>query len=631
MIANSKGNIGIAIVIAIIAVLSGVALAAVAFNDSSAFRKQLDGVQQFHLLRSEVGRGRLLAGHFENVPNPPAQTVLPNRSVRVDFGKHRTVYNARTKLDVLDLTSDDTGFWIRSLITGVRGEGSFMDPEKKSPVKRYGENIIRSLQTMALFHYFTDSETYFDDRLGGIVFHQGDIIHGRVHSNTDIYMRRNSWPEFHGLVSTGGKLRVSGGGTNYPREQIILGPEPGLIENYPEIAFDPTAELVRQHGTMLFGGDERDDQIAYVEVDGAAYEMMVGTVVTDEHPQEWIEGVNKFTIYDSYPPYGPVGQEIGVNYIPVTDTLWERMPGGTVLNTSIFVPMELWISGTFSGRQTWASSHKIYLKDDLLYQNTTPGQRPDGIDDYGEQTLPVNRTDYLGVISEEQIRIKYGHWCPIDSVRYKPNTEDIYMYGAYCAIGESPDAWKDGVITIDYWRPKGSTPPQYWRGEFFEKIDLHLFNYPTSPMNPWPQGLDYPWYNPIWPEPGALVNVPGLPSWTPNPHDASEVVENRGIIYVFGSLAQRRRGAVGFPPGNMFDTGIWDIYNEINPNSAPTYGTHAPNRVGYDKRYTEDRRFERTGPPHYPLIRFEGYETEELRDLGYITERWVFRSPPSNF
>ena len=619
------GNLGIAIVIALIAVLSGVSLAAVAFADSNSFRLQLDGIQQFHLLRSEVGRGRLIAGHFDNMPTPPIQSVLPTRSVEVSFGNHRTVYRARTKLDIYNY-EDATGYYIRSLITANRGEANLFNPDLQSPVKRYGENRILSLQTIALFHYFTDVDRTLDDRVGGIVFYGGDIIHGRLHSNSEItinYGMAGAWPQFYGLVSTGETIRPASG---WSEEEVFFG---GLIENHPRIAFEPTADLVRQRGRHLFGGDERDDAIAYVTVDGSIYELFLGEVVT-ETPTEWIEGYNQFTVYSSYPPYGPVGNVIGVNQIPKTDTLWTPMAAGSLQESSIFVPMELWISGNFSGRQTWASSHNVYLKGDLTYVNTPVGDRPDGIDEDGEQTLPVNRTDYLGIIAENCIYIQYGHWSPADSMRHKPNTESIYMYGAYAAVGESEFPWYDGVFTFQYERPKGSTPPQYWRGEYFKYIDLHLFRYPTTSMNPWPTGMDYPWYNPIWPEPGVLRNVPGLPGWTPNPHNADEVVEWRDYIYIFGSIAQRRRGIVAWPGGG-FSAGIWDIDNTINPGTPPTYGQAAPSWVGYDKRYTTDLRLERTGPPHYPVIRLEGYETEELRDLGYATLGWVFKSPPDGF
>ena len=620
---------GIAIVIVIIAVLSGVSLSSVAFMDTHSFRQQLDGLQQFHFLRSEVGRGRLLASHIETMEHPSQHTVLPLRLMNVEFGSHRTLYKARTKMDLLDSGESGEGFLIRSLITAVRGRDDTTNPDYQSPVKRYGENVIRSLQTLAIFHYFSDIDRERDDVPGNIRFFQGDIIHGRVHSNTDIYMRSGSWPEFHGLVTTAGVIRVyPGGGTNFPEEEIFFG---GLIENYYRVRFDATADYVRRNAQNPLGTVERDDQIAYVTVDGAAFVIWVGTVQESYGPP-WIEGKNQFTIYNSYPPYGPVGDEIGVNRIAEVDTMWTSATGGTVRDgQSVFIPMELWISGTFKGRQTWGSSHDIYLKGDLLYEHTDRGEPPDGVDEDGEQTLVVNHYDYLGIISEESIIIQYGHKDPRDSVRYRPNTDDIYMYGAYCAVGEADEPWNDGIFTFQYQFPKGSTPAQWWRGEWFKNIDLHLFSYPTSVQEPWPLGMDYPWYNPLWPEPGPLYGLG--PDFTPNPHNAPTVVQLRGAIHLFGSVAQRRRGYVRRSGGTDFDTGLWDVENVIEPDTPPRYGAPPPSigPSGYDKRYTYDTRFDVTGPPDFPLVIFEGYETMDLMDLGHATISWVFKTPPSNF
>ncbi len=452
------------------------------------------------------------------------------------------------------------------------------------------------------FHQYSDIFRTLDDVPGNIRYFAGDIIYGRVHSNTDIWIRANSWPTFHGLVTTAGRVRVyPGGGTDYPEEQIFRG---GLGENFPTMELPAYAQDVRKYGTKLFGGNERDDAIAHVTVEGTSYELRVGEIVvedTEDPDFEWIEGNNQFTIYDNYPPYGPVGEVVGVNQIPKTDTLWGEPIEGTLAQSSIFVPMELWISGNFADKQTWASSHDIYLKDDLTYEGTQPGLRPDGFDNQGNQTLPINPSDYLGIISEESIYIQYGHFCPVDSVRKRPNVNDFYMYGSYFALGKGENAWEDGIITFQYQFPKGSTPPQYFMGEYYDNIDLHRFHYPTTVLDPWPLGLDYPWYNPLWPEPGDIYGFAGFPQ-TPNPHNAPEIVKLRGSIWLFGSMAQRRRGYVRRSGNPDFDTGLWDIENEIEPNTPPRYGAPPPGigPAGYEKRYHSDHRLKHTTAPHLP-------------------------------
>ena len=628
MIKSQKGSLGIAIVIVIIGALSGISLSSVAFRDTHNFRNELDAIQQFHLLRSEVGRARLVASIFEGQDNPPPEAVLPLRNIQINFGNHRTKYTTKTKINTYAQFAQ-TGFLLRTLVTAVRGTGQLVNQEAKSPISRYGENFIQSLQTLAIFHYFSDIDRALDDVDGNIRFFGPDVVHGRVHSNSDIWIRQigggtnNNWPTFYGLVTTSGIIRVyPGGGTNYPEEQIFRG---GLIENYPRVIFDPSAELIRRNGLRPFGSDENAQKIAFVTIDGGSYESWIGTLHTGP--------IEDYTIYSNYPPYGPVGDSIGVNRITRIDTLWAPGPSGSVYNQSIFVPYELWISGQISGPQTWGSADNVYLKGDLTYTNTMVGQPPDGGPDHD---LPVNTTDYLGILSEKSILILYGHRDPQDSIRYRPNTNSIYIYGALCAMGEDNEEANQygifthaGIFTFQYHFPKGATPRQMWQGQWWEKSDLHLRRYPTSAFNPWPPGLDYPWYNPIWPEP-APIFAPGAPygAAIPNPHGTPTAVFLRGVINLFGSVAQRRRGYVRRSGNADYDTNynnpLWHIEEGI-------FGRHTGQPSGYDKDYYFDTRFETVGPPDFPLVKFEGYESDELMDLGYSTLHWKFKTPPTNF
>ena len=627
LLKNQKGSLGIAIVIVIIGVLSGVSLSSVAFRDVRSKRLQLDALQQLHYLRSEVSRARIVISYLEAQGTPPDMIYLPERSMNVSYTDNRTTYRAKTKIETYT-AFDHTGFLIRSLITAFSGTGQLMTEEAKSTFQRYGENFIRSLQTLAIFHYFSDIDRALDDVDGNIRFYGADVIHGRVHSNTDIWIRQagggdnNGWPTFYGLVTTAGVVQVFGGG-QYPEELVFRG---GLIENYPRVVFEPSAALVRQNGNRPLGETGSDNKIGFVTLNGLNYTARIGDIVNVEPPE-------LFTIYDTYPPYGPVGDSIGVNIITRRDTLWSISDGTLANNTSNWIPFELWISGMVRGAQTWASSHNIYIKDDITYENTIPGQPPDG----GPPDLiyPVNNYDYFGLISEQSIYIQYGHYCPIDTVRKKPNTNNIYLYGAYCAMGDAQGETtpngiyaKDGVFTFQYHFPKGSTPNQFYQGEFFTKIDLHRYKYPTSAFDPWPPGLDYPWYNPIWPEPGPVFGVPAIP----NPHGAPTVVFLRGNIYLFGSIAQRRRGFVRRSGNADYDTGIWDIPNHIfGRHTIGLVGTPPGGPTGYDKDYTFDTRFETKGPPDFPLVKFEGYESDEMMDLGYETISWMFKQPPTNF
>lgn len=632
LLKEQRGSLGIAMVIAVIAVLSGVSLASLAFNDSRGLRLQLDALQQFHYIRSEVSRARIVVSSFPEAGAVPEMMYLPIRNIPVSFSNNRTVYRTRTKIESYSVF-DHSGHLIRTLVTAVRGNPSSLGDENQSPVKKYSENFIRSLQTLAIFHYFSDIDRALDDVEGNIRFFGQDVIYGRVHSNTDIWIRQigggnnQGWPTFWGLVTTAGEVRVYGGGT-YDVDQVFRG---GLIENYPRVVFEPTADLVRQNGNRPFGNEASDDKIAFVNIEGLTFTARIGTI-SDIYPPE------EFIIYSSYPPYGPVGDPIGVNYVTMRDTTWVIASGTLQDNTSYWVPFELWISGEVAGKQTWASSHNVYIKDDITYDRTVTGQPPDG---GADGLYPVNDRDYFGLISEESIYIQYGHYCPIDSVRKRPNTQDVYIYGALCAMGDAAGETtpngiyaKDGIFTFQYQFPKGATPDQMAQGEWFTMIDLHRFRYPTSAFDPWPPGLDYPWVNPIWPEPAGVAGVPAIQ----NPHGKPTAVYLRGSIYLFGSVAQRRRGFVRRSGNADYDTGIWDVPNHLfgrhtagltPPVPAPPIPSAGP--TGYDKAYTFDTRFETVGPPDFPLVKFEGYESDEMMDLGFETISWSFKTPRENF
>jgi hypothetical protein len=303
---REKGSIALAMAITIIAVLSGVSLVSVAFRDSNSFRNQLVAVQEFHYLRSEVERGRAAASGFEETTNLPSVLSLPVRKMRVEFGNYRKVYSATTTIS-LNKELAGTGYLIKTLISAATGIGDIAKTAQQSPVKRYGENLIKSFQTLAIFHCFSDSGLDHSGIPGNFHFSGLDVVHGRMHSNSDIYIRQ------------------TGGGNN-------------------------------------------------------------------------------------------------------------------------------------------------------LY--------------------PVNSRDYFGLVSEKQIIIQYGHRDSVDSLRYKPNTNNIYVYGALCALGKA-------------------------NGQ------------------------------------------------------------------------------------------LWDLVNHI-------YGRHTGQPSGYDKDYNFDTRFEQVGPPDYPIVRYKGFESNELMDLGIL-------------
>ena len=136
----------------------------------------------------------------------------------------------------------------------------------------------------------------------------------------------------------------------------------------------------------------------------------------------------------------------------------------------------------------------------------------------------------------------------------------------------------------------------------------YLNSYPND--NPdayvFPYGTDWPWYNPVWPE------------------SAANIVFERGIIHIFGAIAQTRRGFVhrsGSDPYNhplgYANPSPWIIDNYKYDGCHPS--------AGYDKDYHYDDRFLYIQPPDYPEI-YRGWGAGTLS--SFDEKAWSFKVPP---
>ncbi|MBC8527240.1 MAG: hypothetical protein H8D22_10405, partial [Candidatus Cloacimonetes bacterium] len=236
----------------------------------------------------------------------------------------------------------------------------------------------------------------------------------------------------------------------------------------------------------------------------------------------------------------------------------------------------------------------------------------------------------------------------------------IYLYGAFAAIGKGDESiygemacHYDGIFTFQYHHPHGSTPnftalsPYTLQETLYTYIDFHKFIYPLGPFVPpnlqgfelhgaapvppywmcgypyeapgylgsypntgpgyvYPYGTDWPWYNPVWPE------------------SAEDIVTERGIIYMFGAIAQRRRGFV-HRSGS-------DPYNHPQGTSSPSpweidiyhYDGNHPT-TGYNKDYHFDDRFLVVQPPCYPQV-YQGWG--ECILTAFDKRAWFLKIPP---
>lgn len=603
---NEKGNLSVSMAVVIIAVISNATMAAVAFRDALSTRMQFDALQETHFLRYQSFRGLLAC---QTTDYSGEGFTLPTQQIELSGTDSRTTYFLKTKIAKANVTTGGgyyttNGYTVKSLITAKRGGGSgILWSRNISPVKKYAEKDIHR-STFAGYHYFTNTEASENSDMGeaaGRVYFWGpDVIYGKVHSNSDIWIEQGGstnnggWPTFFSNVSTAGVFQ-SGSGT-IPYENVF---RDNYFEHVPRIEFPDQATEI-QAGPHLNIPDD-PNTILRVHVDGTNGVSWLGHIV----PSAQRESID---VYAAYPP--PTGPELFHYYVTRIDTVWTPGPSINVNNSSIYIPVKTWLEGSFQGKQTWGCKDTLYLIGNIKLQNTTLGMNPDG----NGIAANANPTDFVGLVSEKRIIIKYGIADPMYNGSRRKDTcgsdaGGIWIYAALCALGDGDgNPHKDGVFTFEYQAPHPSTPDRRIGNTLYTKIDLHTHIYPQTSAMAWPGILDYPWYNPLWPE-----RLPNL---------------ERGTIHLYGSVAQRRRGFVHrstTDPANH--NGTWDFANykwgdiSTGVNCAGASGAG----VGYKKDYHFDNRFSFTQPPNFP-------EVHALAGLTpFESESWKFKKPPSNF
>jgi len=619
LLRNQQGNIAIVMALAVVGVMSGITMAMLASQATIDARYDFDAVQSMHLLRTEAYRGQVVTQLRDE--QGEGFTLEP-RYVKISGSHSRTTYKLSTKVSKENISTGGglyftQGYNVKTLATVSRGAGSTsLFSQKLSPVRKYGEKGIRR-NSFAGYHYFTDNEESTNGT--NVYFWGADVIYGKVHSNTDIWLKQlgnntvpganhDGWPTFFGPVYTAGVIQSFNG--TPPYLEVFRA---GYWENVSQLEFNGTADLIRAHGVPVGSSAYDPNRIMYVTVYMGSYNSWVGQIINF--------GRDTTDVWSVYPPRA--GNYLYRNNFANIDTVWSNGPSGPSVGRSNIVYSKLWLKGRFQGKQTWCAVDTLYLNNDCYLNDTVLGQCPDG----SVAGSTINRNDFLGIVSEKSILVQYGFKDPADSVRYRPNCEGdaqgIWIYAAMCALGNGlGNSHKDGVFSFEYQHPHPSVPdsrlgtnPYVW-----DKIDLHRRKFPPTTTAPWPGNIDYPWYNPLWPE--------GFPYM------------ERGSIHLWGSVAQRRRGFVHrntsdseYPNPNS----LWDIPMDLcgatsglpyqDPVLGITFaGVNAPNAtgagVGYKKDYHFDNRFSFVTPPDFPEVHVKGGLTP------FESEAWVFKRPP---
>jgi len=615
---KETGNLSIVMLMAVMGMVSGLTMSGLVLRDFRNFSYEYEQSQCLHLLRADAYRGL----NFLN-NNPLALnevSALPEQKVLINSGKFRRTFRVRSLLSKTKestVVGAETGaqattmadvFRLRTLVNTAVGNAWNNFDDNSSQV--YASSSLELSQaSLAEFMYFSDQDSSPAGK--PVYFYGPDVIEGKIHANSDIYIKQagggsnNGWPTFLDLVTTTGKIQSTP--QSYPLEQVFRG---GLIEEYKGFDFPSTAETLRRNARIKLGSENSDAGVIYmVTVDGTSAEVLKGEI---SEPRRVFADV-----WNPYPPIPPANADsLYRNVFTVRDTTWSSSSVSGLRNNGIFVFGDLWLKGEFSGYQTWGCSRNISLIGDIKLSGTNLNTSPF-----------FNKSDMVGIVSEGSIYVKYAYMNPTDSLRIHPNVGanaeydepaggGIFIYAAMAALGDGGQTlpnvpnFEHGVFTFEYQHPHGSTPAVnvVFNGElyYFSWIDLHRRRFPPTQAQPWPGNLDFPWYNPIWPE--------------------RDPITERGTINIFGAVAQRRRGFVhrsGNDNEYPSNSGVWNI--PLDMCGGPVLVTPFPDPVinglvlqarrypgttgsgtGYRKNYNFDKRFLSTQPLYYPEARLAG-------------------------
>jgi hypothetical protein len=423
-------------------------------------------------------------------------------------------------------------------------EDSIIDSNDPMPIIRHEAGSTRSFTVNAVadstdvMYYTQQSKSVH----GNNVYYYGpDVIDGAIKVAGDIYIKQAGggtncgWPTFLDPVIISGHVISSP--ASYPVEMVFQG---GLTELADLDASLIQAKLFKRsfkESASVIDLSPDEDTILLLEVDGNTASGYWGVVTEPRRAYAHV--------WDPYPPLLVAeADSLFMNNFLVRDTLWTQIEPFT-LPDKLYTDATLWIKGSFCGVKSIYSSEIIYTIGDILLESTPPGEDPS-----------ANMTDKVTLITDKKILVKYGYKDPGDNLRYHPNcradSEPILIYADLIAMrdlityDEDTAAFDAGEFSFEYQHPHGSTPAVEVSFEgslyYYDWMDLHRYRFPPTDNQPWPANIDYPWYNPLWPE-----RMP---------------YTERGTIKHYGAIYQNRRGMLhrsGNDSEYPSNAGIWDI------------------------------------------------------------------------
>lgn len=420
--------------------------------------------------------------------------------------------------------------------TSIDGVVSYFDPflEQNIEVVRKAYMDFQ-LQSFSNFMYFIDEELMpADDPNVGypINFWWRDEIWGRVHSNGIINLNMlNGGPTFHGLVTTAqDEFNWMSGSPNY---NIFQG---GYQTNYPPntdgqgIQYPPegTEEYFRLNaGRMISTRDVLVDSLHDFREVATTLHMRGSHVLIEQwfydlwidenHDNVWDDGEDTLYYEDAYPRFGIIDLPP-----PVRGTFF--------LNSKLF------LEGYLDGQVTFFSADTIWLTDDCYYEDVDfNGSSFSPEIPEGERGMPpIGSLNRLGIVSSKNVIIAFT----AENGGYNGGAGTVVPCNQNAVLGDRAHILITAAIMAF---------------EVVFEVDF--------------------WHNSCMYSP--TENPYGLPGGHPCNTGMSD---NRGNIYLWGSVVQQRRGLVHRSP----------------------IGPYGQRDIGYGKRYHYDENFFDFPPPNYP-------------------------------
>lgn len=615
LLMSCKGNISMAMVFVLFSAASSSILMFLALYDTLITVSDCRKEQVFLFLRSETDRAMTF---LEKREVKQEGFYLPVKTVKVVNSLSNSTYTLQSRMmntDNINTSGFDTSLKLRilSLVKGKTSANSnsiikYINTSNNGFCEKYvvGGNLITG------FSYFSNNE----QTSSGLHYFSGrDVIYGKVHSNSAIWLKQddggnnNGWPTFYGPVTTTGMIRSLSGPP--PMIQIFRN---GYWEYCNPYHADPNTAQIRCNAMIVGPAAYDPNRIMFVTVDGSTFTSYLANICYN--------APDSCDVWSQYPPRA--GTYLFRNRFSLIDTFWVTGPSGPCSGHSNLVFSKLWIrSGStgFSGKQTWCSVDTMYISDNIKLAGTQLGQCPDG----SVAGSVLNTSDLVGLVSEKSILVQYGYRDPHDSLRYKPNCEQdgVWIYAAIAALGKGlGNNYKDGVFAFEYQHPHPSVPDYRIGNYVYTHIDLHRRRFPQTALHPWPGNIDYPWYNPLWPE--------GNPTM------------ERGTVHLWGSVYQTR---AGYMSRDKIDTNtpnpeqVWNIpYDLCGGPSGNSYldpvlnvtfaCENAPgttgNKIGYKRDFHHDNRLNHMGLPDFPAIHTLN------NDRAFTSRYLIYKKPPRN-